>query len=640
MADLLSTSIAGTLNVSQGATISSNLFVSNTDIIPEIAKYGRALTNVYYDHVRSWYSTKQVFDLNGAVGPGYAIGTSQSIFVKPDGTKLYVLDSTLDNVYQYSMTTAHDVASAVYEGNLKITTADTDASELFFSNTGTILYILGDSSNAIDAYDLPNAWNIIAGTTNANNIATGNTLSLFTATWDGMTFSPDGAFLYLTTNPSTSNDQIHQYNVATPWNVATATLSSTLNVAPYGLVGAVSLAMNKTGTKMYVIDDGTNYDQYIYEFNLSQPFQIVTASYSGRTQFWGTFNESSSTTETAASGLFYDADSNTAYYLGNGADNLRTAKTGFGTFIQNSIVVDGKIHANDGLEVAPGSASVLGGALYVSGTSILYSALTVVGTLTLSGSSVIYTGTNYSWGTSTANTTYDIGTGATIANRIKAIRIGTGGLAQSNTDITIGSTSTGGNTKIEIYANTTNISGNLVVSGIDLLGTRLRTIWVPAQTMVPQTTNGAGTTTTQTTTNTVMVKTYDFATATQEYVQFSIRMPKSWDEGTVTYEAAWTADSGTGGVTWSLQGVALSEGDPLDTAWGSAVNVADTLTTAGDLHISPTSTAVTIAGTPLAGDVTFFRVSRVVADANDTLGVDARLIGITLFVTTDAQDDT
>ena len=46
---------------------------------------------------------------------------------------------------------------------------------------------------------------------------------------------------------------------------------------------------------------------------------------------------------------------------------------------------------------------------------------------------------------------------------------------------------------------------------------------------------------------------------------------------------------------------------------------------------------VTVAGTPAAEDITFFRVARDVA--NDTLGVDAKLIGIAIFMTIDAGND-
>jgi hypothetical protein len=168
----------------------------------------------------------------------------------------------------------------------------------------------------------------------------------------------------------------------------------------------------------------------------------------------------------------------------------------------------------------------------------------------------------------------------------------------------------------------------------------LETIWIPAGAMTARTTNGAASGTTESTTNKVMTKTLDFDTATQEFAQFTVRFPKSWNESTVTFEPVWTAASGSGGVVFGLAGVALSNDDAIDTAYGTAQTSTDTLITANDIHVGPTSSAITIAGTPAVGDWVSFQVNRTVSDGSDTLGVDAKLIGIVLLFTTNAADDT
>lgn len=137
----------------------------------------------------------------------------------------------------------------------------------------------------------------------------------------------------------------------------------------------------------------------------------------------------------------------------------------------------------------------------------------------------------------------------------------------------------------------------------------------------------------------------DFDPTTQEYAQFSIAMPKSWDEGTVTFKAVWShAAFGSPtptqfGVVWDLQAVAVSDDDTVDVAYGTAQTVADTGGTANDLYVSPESSAITIAGTPQAEDVVFFRVSRVTGNGSDTFTQDARLHGIILYITTNADTD-
>ena len=165
-------------------------------------------------------------------------------------------------------------------------------------------------------------------------------------------------------------------------------------------------------------------------------------------------------------------------------------------------------------------------------------------------------------------------------------------------------------------------------------------IWVPVQAMYPTADGGSSSiTTVEVTEGRPELRVLDFDKDTTEFAQFSIAMPKSWNEGTITFEAYWTAASGSGGCSWGLQGVAISDDDAVATAFGTAVVVDDTLIAANDLHISPTSSAITIAGTPAAGDLCFFQVFRDHDDSNDTLSVDARLIGIKIHYTTEAGTD-
>ena len=116
-------------------------------------------------------------------------------------------------------------------------------------------------------------------------------------------------------------------------------------------------------------------------------------------------------------------------------------------------------------------------------------------------------------------------------------------------------------------------------------------------------------------------------------------MPKSWNEGTVTFRPIWTFSSGSGGVVWALQAVAVSDADALDVAYGAEQTITDAALTAGDLHRAPESAAITVSGSPAVSDTVLFRIKRNPADASDTLGVDARLIGIEIYVTTDAGSD-
>jgi hypothetical protein len=167
------------------------------------------------------------------------------------------------------------------------------------------------------------------------------------------------------------------------------------------------------------------------------------------------------------------------------------------------------------------------------------------------------------------------------------------------------------------------------------------TIWVPASAMVPRTTAGAAAGTVETATNRVMIKTLDFDTTTQEFAQFSVAMPKGWNEGTVSFVPVWShaATATNFGVAWTLAGLALSDDDALDQAFGTAITVTDTGGTTNDLYRGPESAPVTIAGAPVENDVVIFQLARDPANGADTMAIDARLHGIALYITYDAPTD-
>lgn len=169
-----------------------------------------------------------------------------------------------------------------------------------------------------------------------------------------------------------------------------------------------------------------------------------------------------------------------------------------------------------------------------------------------------------------------------------------------------------------------------------------QSLWIPAVAIIPSASGGcAALTTVATSANRPDLSVLDFDGTTAEYAQFAVAMPAQWDEGTVTYQVFWTVTAAvTTTVSWNLQGVAVSNDDTIDVAYGTAIEVEDTgLNASNDLHVSAESGAVTIAGTPAAGDVCYFRIYRNPADANDNMTQDARLIGVKLFWTQAAGVD-
>ncbi len=172
------------------------------------------------------------------------------------------------------------------------------------------------------------------------------------------------------------------------------------------------------------------------------------------------------------------------------------------------------------------------------------------------------------------------------------------------------------------------------------IGIGKQTIWVPASAMIPRVTNGPSTGTVETSGNNVMIKTLDFDPATWEFAQFSVQMPKGWNEGSMTAVFVWShaTASANFAVTWGIQGSAYSDGDLLDVAFGSAAMVSDTGGVTNVLYRSPESNPFAF-GSALENDVVLFQVQRAGGDPTDTLPIDARLHGVALYYTTNANTD-
>jgi hypothetical protein len=381
------------------------------------------------------------------------------ISMSSDGTKMYIIGATNDNVYQYTLSSAFDVSTAVYSG-LSFSVSATAGSplSLYFKPDGTAFYIVNDStSDTVQRYNLSTAW----------NISTASYLNSFTFTQEtaptGLEFSPDGTRLHII---GTATDTVYQFALSTPWDLTTTatTPTYTFSVATQE-TSPQGIEFNDTGTRMYII--GTTTDA-ILQYNLSTAWDLTTAVYDSRLLLM-----SGGYTINSPRDIYTDFSNNIALIIDDGADRIFQFATNTNALkiTGNHFIVEPKTIFNNELGVyglsrffgaieATGNIAVSG---TLSGTITATGTLTAASTIALSGSTTSTTslGTAASTGTtdiggtgqtgaitvgrSTATQTLNLGTGATSSGSIKTINIGTAGVAGSNTNINIGSAASGGN---------------------------------------------------------------------------------------------------------------------------------------------------------------------------------------------------
>ena len=186
-----------------------------------------------------------------------------------------------------------------------------------------------------------------------------------------------------------------------------------------------------------------------------------------------------------------------------------------------------------------------------------------------------------------------------------------------------------------------NFVNDITSGGLPVKVAGKESMWIPSLAMKPTVSNGcAAHASVETTSGRPDMIVLDFDKDSDEFAQFAIAFPKSWNAGTVTFQFYWSGIAATTGVAMSLQGVAFADNGSIDAVYGTAIVVQDDAQGAvEELLVSAESAAITIAGSPGDNELTYFRIGRDVSDSNDDMAGDCRLHGIKLFFNTDTKND-
>lgn len=219
------------------------------------------------------------------------------IFIKPDGTELYVANDLTDDIITFTMLTPWDVSSLVIKRPTYSASTQpqfTSAHDLFFHPDGTKVFILGQSLSFVVCYDLLEPWRIqTIRYVNEFNVGTQESSPT------GLFFRPDGLKMYVI---GTNNDRVQEYNLSTAWNVTTAVFSHNFSVGaqdptPDGLF------FTPDGLTMYVVGNR------VYQFVLTTAWNISTASY--------VREYNTNLQDTSHNAIYFKPDGSRMYTVGN-----------------------------------------------------------------------------------------------------------------------------------------------------------------------------------------------------------------------------------------------------------------------------------------------------------------------------------
>lgn len=194
--------------------------------------------------------------------------TGQSLAFKPDGTKMYIGQSSANVIAEFDLSIPWDLTTSVLNQVNGTGLPSNFFAGLFFNPTGTKIFVSCQTARQIWQSDLSVAWDIstYVGWTNTSIVLPVNCTAIF--------IKPDGTEIYQT---NLTDGIVRSYTCTTPWDVTTMVALATIDLSASDS-GFRGLFFKDDGTKMYIYGES---NVEIYEFNLSVAWDITTALYSG-----------------------------------------------------------------------------------------------------------------------------------------------------------------------------------------------------------------------------------------------------------------------------------------------------------------------------------------------------------------------
>ena len=277
-------------------------------------------------------------------------GQTRGLTFSSDGLSFFVASNGVDAVYKYTVSSAYDISSAVYDSFLDVSSQESDPAGVQFKSDGAKMYVVGSGSDSIYQYstvlntaelDLstgsvfeitptsdiqvtlsnPADSGTVSGATLllegggsagydlANGAYSGKSFSVASqeASPSGITFNANGTKLYLS---GSAGDSIYQYSLSSAYDLTTMSYDSVSFSVASQETQPNGLAFNNDGTKMYVVGQITD---VVYQYSLSTGFDLSIASYDS-------VNFSVASQDTQPTGIAFNSNGTKMYIVGYNTD--------------------------------------------------------------------------------------------------------------------------------------------------------------------------------------------------------------------------------------------------------------------------------------------------------------------------------
>jgi hypothetical protein len=171
---------------------------------------GRAFDNVFE------YDLSTGFDLSTASYSGTSFDVSSEdtdphgVQFNGDGSKMFMVGRSNLNVYEYDLTTGFDLSTASYSGtSFDVGSEDLNPYGFAFNDNGTKMFVVGNSNDNVFEYDLTTGFDL----STASYSGTSFDVSSEDGSPQGVQFNGDGTKMFVV---GSQNDNVYEYDLGTP----------------------------------------------------------------------------------------------------------------------------------------------------------------------------------------------------------------------------------------------------------------------------------------------------------------------------------------------------------------------------------------------------------------------------------------
>lgn len=172
----------------------------------------------------------------------------QDVFMKPDGTRVFVAGTNQRSVRQYTLSTPWDLSTATYDGTGLY--ANERSVGIWISDNGSIAFTTTQEDDFVRSWALGTAWDITSNVTPSQTFNPGIDIDIISSV-----HFADANTMYL--GDRGSADGVRKYSLSSGFNLATATLEASAPITSGAnsvrVAGGRVYTVNGSGINLYTI---------------------------------------------------------------------------------------------------------------------------------------------------------------------------------------------------------------------------------------------------------------------------------------------------------------------------------------------------------------------------------------------------